>query len=60
MNTQGKKFSAVDKSWRQTISSAKTQTLAISFCDSDKLLDRFREAAVLLEQVSFAHVNACT
>jgi Dynein heavy chain, N-terminal region 2 len=41
----------VDKSWRQTISSAKSNTLALSFCDSDKLLERFREGTVLLDEV---------
>ena len=31
----------VDKSWKQTISAAKKNTQAISFCNSQKLLDRF-------------------
>jgi len=48
---EGKKFSIVDKSWRQTISAAKVKPKVIEFCDSAKLLDRFRESEILLDQV---------
>ena len=49
--TEGKKFSTVDKSWRQTISAAKVKSKVIEFCDSTKLLERFKESELLLDQV---------
>ena len=48
---EGKKFSTVDKSWRQTISAAKVKPKVIEFCDNAKLLERFRESEMLLDQV---------
>jgi dynein heavy chain len=48
---EGKKFSTVDKSWRQTISAAKAKPKVIEFCDNAKLLERFRESETLLDQV---------
>lgn len=49
--TEGKKFSTVDKSWRQTIAAAKQKPKVIDFCDSAKLLERFKESDILLDQV---------
>lgn len=49
--TEGKKFSTVDKSWRQTISAAKLKSKVIDFCDNAKLLERFQESEILLDQV---------
>jgi len=51
--TEGKKFSTVDKGWRQAITNAKTNGGAkvIDFCDNDKLLERFKESEILLDQV---------
>jgi dynein heavy chain len=49
--TEGKKFSIVDKNWRSAISSAKNHSLAIEFCDSDKLLERFKDSEIMLDQV---------
>jgi dynein heavy chain, axonemal len=49
--TEGKKFSTVDKSWRQTISAAKLKPRVIEFCDNSKLLERFKESEILLDQV---------
>lgn len=40
--TEGKKFAMVDKNWRQTISSAKSNSKVIDFCNSSKLLERFK------------------
>eukprot|EP00968_Pinguiococcus_pyrenoidosus_P023959 scaffold4124_cov252-Pinguiococcus_pyrenoidosus.AAC.6 len=48
---EGKKFASVDKAWRSSLSAAKQNPQAISFCDSEKLLERFREGAALLDQV---------
>ena len=52
---EGKKFSTVDKGWRQAITAAKglkgDGTRVIDFCDNDKLLERFRESEQLLDQV---------
>lgn len=48
---EGKKFATVDKSWRQTISAAKAKPKVIEFCDNAKLLERFRESELLLDQV---------
>lgn len=39
---EGKKFATVDKNWRQTISSAKSNSKVIEFCNSAKLLERFK------------------
>jgi dynein heavy chain len=49
--TEGKKFSTVDKGWRQTISAAKLKPKVLEFCDNQKLLDRFKESEILLDQV---------
>ena len=49
--TEGKKFSMVDKNWRQTIAAAKHSARVIDFCDNEKLLERFKESDILLEQV---------
>lgn len=49
--TEGKKFSTVDKSWRQTISAGKLKPKVIEFCDNQKLLERFQESEILLDQV---------
>lgn len=40
--SEGKKFAMVDKNWRQTISSAKSNNKVIDFCNSTKLLERFK------------------
>ncbi|CAM9628939.1 unnamed protein product, partial [Sphacelaria rigidula] len=40
--TEGKKFAIVDKNWRHTISSAKSNSKVIEFCNSAKLLERFK------------------
>lgn len=45
--TEGKKFAIVDKAWRQTISNAKGEVKVLDFCDNEKLLDKFREAATV-------------
>ncbi|TYZ61500.1 hypothetical protein PybrP1_006824 [[Pythium] brassicae (nom. inval.)] len=49
--TEGKRFATVDKNWRQTLSAAKQKPSAITFCNNDKLLDRFQESNRFLEQV---------
>ena len=49
--TEGKKFATVDKNWRGTISSAKVNPKVLEFCDNEKLLERFKESEVLLDQV---------
>lgn len=49
--TEGKKFSTVDKGWRQTISAAKLKPKVLEFCDNPKLLERFKESEILLDQV---------
>jgi dynein heavy chain len=51
MLSTGKKFSTVDKSWRQAISAAKAKPKAIEFCDNAKLLEKFKESEILLDQV---------
>ncbi|CAM9286674.1 unnamed protein product, partial [Phaeothamnion confervicola] len=48
---EGKQFATVDKSWRGTIASAKANSRAVEVCNNPKLLERFREAAMLLEKV---------
>ena len=49
--TEGKKFATVDKNWRATISSAKVNSKVLDFCDSEKLLERFKDSEILLDQV---------
>jgi dynein heavy chain len=49
--TEGKKFATVDKNWRGTISSAKVNPKVLDFCDNEKLLERFKESEILLDQV---------
>jgi dynein heavy chain, axonemal len=48
---EGKKFSTVDKGWRNTMTNAKNNAKVIEFCDNEKLLDRFKESEILLDQV---------
>ncbi|KAJ1460012.1 dynein heavy chain and region D6 of dynein motor-domain-containing protein [Pelagophyceae sp. CCMP2097] len=48
---EGRKFASVDKTWKQTISSSKQNPLVMDFCDSQRLLERMQEAAILLDQV---------
>ena len=48
---EGKKFTTVDKGWRQAITQAKQNSMVLEYCDSEKLLDRFRESDILLDQV---------
>ena len=48
---EGKKFSLVDKNWRSSISAAKNNAKVIDFCDNEKLLERFRESEIMLDQV---------
>jgi dynein heavy chain, axonemal len=49
---EGKRFTTVDKHWRQTMQAASGgKTLAIRFCYDSKLLERFRESNKLLEMV---------
>ena len=49
--TEGKKFSTVDKNWRNAITNAKQTPKVLEFCDNDKLLERFKESEILLDQV---------
>lgn len=49
--TEGKKFATVDKNWRGTISAAKANPKVLEFCDNEKLLERFKECEMLLDQV---------
>jgi len=49
--TEGKKFANVDKNWKQTISSAKSNPHVLEFCDNEKLLEKFKESSKLLDQV---------
>ncbi|KAG3225312.1 Dynein heavy chain 1, axonemal [Phytophthora cactorum] len=49
--TEGKRFATVDKNWRQTLAAAKQKPSTITFCNNDKLLDRFQESNRFLEQV---------
>ena len=48
---EGKKFAMVDKNWRSALAAAKANPKAIEFCDNEKLLERFRESNILLDQV---------
>ena len=54
----GKKFSTVDKSWRQAISAAKVKPKAIEFCDNAKLLEKFKESEILLDQVQKGNTHS--
>ena len=49
--TEGKKFSTVDKNWRAAITNAKINPKVLDFCDNEKLLERFKESEILLDQV---------
>ena len=49
--TEGKKFSTVDKNWRAAITNAKLNPKVIDYCDNEKLLERFKEGEILLDQV---------
>ncbi|GMH70086.1 hypothetical protein TrRE_jg13191 [Triparma retinervis] len=49
--TEGRKFANVDKMWRNTISSAKSNPLVLEFCDNEKLLDKFQDCSKFLDQV---------
>lgn len=49
--TEGKKFANVDKNWKQTMSSAKSNPNVLDFCDNEKLLEKFKESSKLLDQV---------
>lgn len=48
---EGKRFSSVDKNWRQTLSSAKAKPQCIEFCNNEKLLERFKESNTYLDMV---------
>ena len=49
---EGKRFSTVDKHWRQTMTAASNgAVLAIKFCNNTQLLERFRESSKLLDMV---------
>ncbi|RHY24853.1 hypothetical protein DYB25_001221 [Aphanomyces astaci] len=48
---EGKRFASVDKNWRQTLSSGKTKPRAVDFCNSQKLLEKFKESNIFLDMV---------
>ncbi|CAM9108221.1 unnamed protein product, partial [Ectocarpus fasciculatus] len=48
---EGKKFATVDKNWRSAITSAKMTPKVLEYCDNPKLLEKFKESDLLLEQV---------
>ena len=48
---EAKKYASVDKAWRQSISAAKKNPKVVDFCDNEKLLARFREGVMYLDQV---------
>ena len=48
---EGKRFSTVDRTWRKTLSIAKTQPHILSMCSSHKLLDSFVECNKMLDFV---------
>jgi dynein heavy chain len=48
---EGKKFATVDKNWRGAITSAKITPKVLEYCDNGKLLEKFKESDILLEQV---------
>jgi dynein heavy chain len=49
--TEYKRFSTVDKNWRQTLQAAKSHPKAIKFCANDKLLEKFQESNKFLDLV---------
>ena len=49
---EGKRFSQVDKTWRQTLASAEAHPLALKFCSSEKLLAKWTECSKFLDMVS--------
>ena len=49
--SEGRKFATVDKNWKQTISSAKSNPIVMDFCDNEKLLERLKDSGTLLDQV---------
>jgi hypothetical protein len=49
--TEYKRFSTVDKNWRQTLSAAKSHPKAIKFCANEKLLEKFQESNKFLDLV---------
>jgi dynein heavy chain len=49
--SEGKKFSTVDKNWRSAIAAAKANPKVLDYCDNEKLLERFKESEMLLDQV---------
>ncbi|EQC29095.1 hypothetical protein SDRG_13255 [Saprolegnia diclina VS20] len=48
---EGKRFASVDKNWRQTLASARAKPRCVEFCNSTKLLEKFRESNVFLDMV---------
>ncbi|OQR83181.1 sporangia induced dynein heavy chain [Achlya hypogyna] len=48
---EGKRFASVDKNWRQTLSSARAKPRCVDFCNSTKLLEKFKESNVFLDMV---------
>ena len=48
---EGKRFSTVDRTWRKTLSLAKSQPHILSMCSSHKLLDSFVECNKMLDFV---------
>ena len=48
---EGKRFAAVDRSWRKALSAAKSMPQVLQICNDRKLLETFREANKLLETV---------
>jgi dynein heavy chain len=49
--TEYKRFSTVDKNWRQTLAQAKSHPKAIKFCANEKLLEKFQESNKFLDLV---------
>eukprot|EP01029_Cantina_marsupialis_P009143 TRINITY_DN2137_c0_g4_i1.p1 TRINITY_DN2137_c0_g4~~TRINITY_DN2137_c0_g4_i1.p1 ORF type:complete len:4119 (-),score=1448.16 TRINITY_DN2137_c0_g4_i1:93-12449(-) len=49
--TEHKRFSTVDKNWRNTLASAKAHPKAIKFCNNAKLLEKFQESSKFLDLV---------
>ena len=49
--TEFKRFSTVDKNWRQTLAAAKAKPRAIKFCADTKLLEKFQESNKFLDLV---------
>lgn len=48
---EGKKFEAVDKNWRTTVAAGKVHPKILEFCDSDKLLEKFKDSERTLDEV---------